>query len=153
MQGVPEPFVLDPDGRLDLSSMQIDPKVIIVNGKRALLDSQGHTKRTLAELRDLFGDQELGTMHVPFKVAKGLPLQFFSPIEPPSFASGSRTSTLLYPVYSQAEAKPDPGSIPTSIPGKDFASVSVVLYAMRHVYTDWLNVHLAIMTLMHIYRV
>ena len=131
MQGVPEPFVLDPDGRLDLSSMQIDPKVIIVNGKRALLDSQGHTKRTLTELRDLFGDQELGTMHVPFKVAKGLPLQFFSPIEPPSFASGSRTSTLLYPVYSLAEAKPDPGSIPTSIPGKDFASVSIILYAMR----------------------
>ncbi len=116
VQGVSEPFVLDADGCLDLTSMQIDPKVTILNGKRALLDSHGRTKRTLAQLRDLFGDPALGTILKPFKVAKGQPLQSFSPVEPASYASGSRSSTLLFPVYSLAD-KSEPTPVPsTSLP-------------------------------------
>ena len=116
VQGVPEPFVLDADGCLDLTSMQIDPKVTILNGKRALVDSHGRTKRTIAELRDLFGDSALGTILKPFKVAKGPPLQSFSPVEPASYASGSRSSTLLFPVYSLAD-KSEPSTVPsTSLP-------------------------------------
>ena len=114
MQGVPEPFVVDVDGCLDLSSMQIDPKVTILNGKRALVDANGRTKRPLAELRFLFGDQTLGSLQRPFKVAKGLPLQSFNPIEPPTaFASGRGSFSLLYPVYSLAE-KPEPKDVPSS---------------------------------------
>ena len=104
MLGVPEPFVLDSDGCLDLSSMQFsDPKVMIVNGRRGLVDSDGRTKRPLAYLRDILGDQSVGTLQKPLKVAKGLPLQSYSLTEPSLLASLSRPASLLYPVYSLLE--------------------------------------------------
>ena len=110
MQGVPEPFVLDPDGCLDLSSLQFDPKVMIVNGKRGLVGPDGRMKRNLTDIRDILGDHSVGTLHKPFQIAKALPLQSFSLTDQPSFATVTRSPSLLYPIYSMTEKQPEPGS-------------------------------------------
>ena len=110
VQGVPEPFVLDPDGCLDLSSLQFDPKVMIVNGKRGLVGPDGRMKRNLTDIRDILGDHSVGTLHKPFQIAKALPLQSFSLTDQPSFATVTRSPSLLYPTYSMTEKQPEPGS-------------------------------------------
>jgi len=74
VNGLPEPFVLEDDGRLSLLHLNLDPNSISINGKLSLVGPDNITKRTWTRLVQLFpkpaeGTEELGTKANPLQVA------------------------------------------------------------------------------------
>lgn len=63
-------FVVDPDGRLDLSALQFShPEAIGLNGIMSLVGKDGITKRTWRETQRLLGEG-VGTAQTPLKVSR-----------------------------------------------------------------------------------
>jgi len=82
---LPEPIILEEDGRLSLLPLNLDPNRISIHGKLGLVGPDGITKRTWRTLVQLFpkhaeGLDELGTKANPLQVAGTTALSGGSPL-------------------------------------------------------------------------